>query len=938
MWAFIGAGACAGALPSWSQLVDSVTGSLAEPERGKVLSDRQYQAALVGGNYSRCLSRVEALAGRTELERLVAAQLRSRNGVSTPIVDMLADWPFAGYVTTNYDPSIENALSKLGQLDCVSIGNTDGEARMASGSARNVVWHVHGALAMESGRSHLVLTEEDYDTIYLDETLIARQLRSLLAQHRIMFVGFGFQDSEVMRVLKSVGRMTNPARPLFAFAPETASSGQEEERLKLLRDCNIDVIPYDQVGESHHQLQELLNVYGAMILRRSLRFGQADIAQPSYDPATTGLLIYNELCLRDRTRPSPQVKETLLRGMVLARIGVGAAVSVVDLVQELRRIPGEPPSSLDNVEIGGPGSIDTVLLSLANDGLLRVTGEQDGKASSVQLTDAGGSLAEEQAARGQLLRARFRESLCARARTQELGEEEAKRVGFTAEEYLLQCIDRRALGVALAMQPGNTGSIQAYQVVALLQSLPEFMERLRSRNEAIALAQLIRDVLSNPNEGEATYIGLELQAKFGVHLLGLDPLTIHVRADDLSSTLFLLDSSILIPLLARSSPGHASAKMLVERLRSSGATVATTLLLAEEIAEHARWASRKVDASTRGLSVEALKASLGVAGQRSNAFLDGFVAEVSAGRITQDFGRYLMETCGARSGGMTCSDEGIAKCLEEHGIVCRSFTEWNGLSTELQGKREQYETRITELRLKHRTFKHERQVRAEAEALLLVVGARQRQIKSDTGEFLNAYFASPTRIINDLNASSYSVTMRPESVLQWLYTVQPFNDHELAVLTNSLLWDLSQSDLAIVNRARLQAAFAPLVRASRESMDQVLVKNRLLVAEHYGADSADAFHDTGDLEMPVVLDGYYAQVSSRLEQDIAQRERRDSQAIRPRTPEPLSTLQKTMTLTPKQYEKYQRLLLDERHRKQKVNQIKRKLESRPKKRRRWGRD
>jgi len=930
MWAFVGAGACAGNLPSWNQLVDSVVGSMGETNRGFLLSDRQYRQSVEDHDYPKCFSRVEARVGREELENLVRTQLDHHVDPSIPIIDMLANWPFAGYITTNYDNSIENALAKRSQFDFVSVGNTDSEARKVSGGARNVVWHIHGALKMNRDKSHLVLTQEDYDQLYLEETQVAfQQLRALLAQHRVMFVGFGFHDGEVMRVLKRVGKMTNPARPLFAFASANAPSGQGPDRPELFKDYNIDIIPYDHVGESHHQLEELLDVYGAMILRRSLRFGQPKAPCPSYDPATTGLLIYNELRLRERKDASSAVNDTLLRGLVLARMRVGEPVSLPALTLELLRIPGGVPSSSASTGIALPESIERVLSTLTDDELVRVISASDGHPTELELTPAGRSLAQEQEARGHLLRSHFGESLRARAQTLGLNEVAAEQVGSTAEAFLLQSIDKRALGVALAMQSNGQRDMQDYQVVALLQALPEFMEQLPAKEEAIALVQLIRSVLSNPNEGEGKYIGLELQAKFGVHLLGLDPTTIQIRADDLSRTLFLLDSNTLIPLLARSSPGHQSAATLIEKLRSSGAIVATTSLLAEEIAEHARWASKKVDGPTRGLGVDALKAALGMGGQRSNAFLDGFVEEVATGRTGTDFGRYLADTCGARNGGRTCSVDGIVTRLGAYGIVCKPFPEWDGLAPELLEKRGEYEEKITQMRQQHHTFNHDRQVRAEAEALLLVVGARQHLVTLQTKEFLNAYFISPTRIIDEIRASTYSVTMQPGSTLQWLYTIQPFNDQELATLTNSLLWDLSQSGLAIVDRSKLQAAFGPLVRASKETLNAELIRHRTLVAEQYGVDADRAFSESDDLVTPVVLDGYYSQVSAKLEQDIVRRNQKVSLQKHPEATTTSPASHKLITLTPKQYQEYERLLRDAAHRSGKAKHLKRRLASKP---------
>ena len=68
-----------------------------------------------------------------------------------------------------------------------------------------------------SEASRLVLTTHDYDEFYLEDSDLLRQLQSLMSQRRVVMVGFGLGDHEVLRLLRRVGRMTVPARPIYAF-------------------------------------------------------------------------------------------------------------------------------------------------------------------------------------------------------------------------------------------------------------------------------------------------------------------------------------------------------------------------------------------------------------------------------------------------------------------------------------------------------------------------------------------------------------------------------------------------------------------------------------------------------------------------------------------------------------------------------------------------
>ena len=56
-------------------------------------------------------------------------------------------------------------------------------------------------------------------------------------------------------------------------------------------------------------------------------------------------------------------------------------------------------------------------------------------------------------------------------------------------------------------------------VLILVQNLPVPFDR-RVWQEALALVEVIQDFLAQPTEAEARYIGVALQARFSVTLLG----------------------------------------------------------------------------------------------------------------------------------------------------------------------------------------------------------------------------------------------------------------------------------------------------------------------------------------------------------------------------------------------------------------------------------
>src|ERR1019366_3703247 len=262
VWAFIGSGASVDAgAPTWAQLLERVLAALPAEKSHEIISDLRFADARKKKDLPRCFSRIQQAIGRPALVQGVTKEIQQYR---TPgeLLRELANWPFAGYVTTNYDTLIRRALQTINQAGGWSeAGNSDSEIRKLSGSVDHTIWHVHGAVGHDLADYRMIITEEDYDDLYLEASRVANQLKSLLTQRRVAFVGFSFEDAELQRLLKIAARYCNPARPAFAFLAGLAGQEGERKRLELLERFNVDVIPYELVGTSHVRLSRLLRTY-----------------------------------------------------------------------------------------------------------------------------------------------------------------------------------------------------------------------------------------------------------------------------------------------------------------------------------------------------------------------------------------------------------------------------------------------------------------------------------------------------------------------------------------------------------------------------------------------------------------------------------------------------------------------------------------------------
>jgi hypothetical protein len=858
-WAFVGSGASADCgIPTWPGLIQNCIATGTTNDQEKIRGDSVFKRAWEKGEYPKCFSRIENFLGRPELESSIKREMK-KGTAPNDLLRVIADLPFAGYVTTNYDALLETALKGPGSA-WLPIGNSLDEIRKLSGGPSEVIWHLHGATNLPDEKSRLIITEKDYDDLYLEETPIISQLRSLLAQNRFIFIGFGLKDAEVMRILKRVGRLSNPARPIFAFMPAVAGGQGIGEREELLTHYNVDILPYSVIDKSHKQLQDLLSVYSALTLRRSLTLGGVVRPTPSHDPETTGLLLYNELNLRAADPAPEQIVNALLRARVLSRLRYQGAQTEADLVRDLddraRLIQGRRRPEDEMTK-----DIQSVLSSLKDEGLIR---ELDH--SRVGLSASGDELVATQAGTAERMAEQFAISLEGRAAEFVAGDEAQRRVSEAAIAFFADCIERRALGVAMAMFAARPDQ-QSFHIVGLLQNIPEFMAQLTAPEEAIALSQLILKIFARPSQIEGTYIGLALQAQFGVHMLGYDPATLRTRAESVAETLFLLDSTTMIGFLARSSTGFTTARLLVQRLLALGASIASTDMLIEEVAEHVRYALASGPKNHHALNYRLLVSATGRAGQWLNAFVEGFLDEVSTGG-TMSFEEYLDSIFGAKRGERFTKQD-VTLLLTDEGIECHKFGAWEGFDQALFYDRDLVQEQIAERREKRGTYKHDRQVKAEAEALIVIRGIRSGTLSCAKHKVAGAFFVSHSRVIDEVAGGGVPITMRPEGALQWLATLKPCTVDELSGLTQSLLWELSERGFAIVDKGRLQAAFSPYASASKEQLNAEIQRHHALIARRYGEPSIDAFQAISELDAPIVLENYFAQKSRELEAELA---------------------------------------------------------------------
>ncbi len=861
-WILVGSGVSVDAgLPSWANLVGLTLAGLDSEQQQKIRADSRFNRAREAKNYGQCFQRMQEIASHGSVAAAVAELVFRESNRPGYLTRLLVDWPAAGFLTTNYDNLLELALEESGARGWIPVGNRADEVKKVSGDVQNIVWHIHGSAHLPESASKLILGSVDYDDLYLEDSPLQQQLKAFFTQRRLLFVGFGLRDPHIMRLLRLAGRYTVPERPIYAFLGSRAPEEDENEIQELREHYNIEVKPYRVVEDAHRELIELLDVYSSMVVRRSVTYGQHPASVPSYDPDTTGLLIYNTLVLQNPHGLHGETLRPMLSARVLSVAEHRDTVTLDDLSSDVGRIAfrlaGETRASEE---------LDSIVEELQQREL--VTLGSQGQETTISLTPAGHSFVAERAGVAQRIREQFWASLLARAGEQAGGNSDfAEEIAVAAMHFLEECIEKRALGVAMALNAPDSRS-QEFQVVALLQALPKFFGQLSNPYSARGLVKLVQELLSAPTEAEAKHCGLLLQARLGVHLLGVDSSALESRMQALANMAFVLDSTSLIPLLAVSGTGHSAAVELLKRIERIGAKAITTQNLVTEVSEHASYATRVVRDGNGPTNSGALKNLMGQEGQRTNVFLSGFAAECASGAvISNGFDLYMRQTCGF--GSIPATNEDCNRLIRKYGVVGVSVSDVPGFAQEDYVEIEELKAQIEERRRLSSTYRHDRQVLAEAEVVVLVQKLRDKAYSFDGHTFQGVFFVSNSRFIDQLNSTGLPITMRQNVLLQWLGTVAPFEESELPVLMDGLLWELSERGIDFVDRKKLRTAFSGIISAAREEYPRVVEQHKILIATEWGVDPSAAFQEPyDDLNLSSLVPRHAQQTIDRQQREL----------------------------------------------------------------------
>ena len=779
--------------PSWEKLTKDVW---AEVLRAKPTADQpSFDQFVARKDFPAALRQAEVeLGNRTALISVVQKVfVPVARSVAHPIYEYLAKWPFACYLTTNYDNEIQKALKAL-NVYFQAVSNSIQDLALLRDGAGNLIVKLHADL---TAPARMVLTSQDYNTLISapEGDPFRARLRQIFETFNILVVGHSMSDPDLQLVLATAKHSASADHPIFMIVAN-ATAGDERE---FLEKFNIRLISYEDTDGTHRRLKSMLSMADRFIAARGDAPAQNISHLKDEIADATSLLIYRRLRTVVSQEPITQALAPLLLkaiatssspisfASIIAAPAVAALAKTPDLTAQLRQCLADLKSQGLVAEKGDSFSITK-------------TGEK-----AVHEVSSQRKLEEDQAF-GQ-----FRLDL------------ESKLSGLTPVEHdqavdafrscLVSAFRDRGISMANVVIGGQaSGATELTDVFRQLTAQSRQFKRPEVRE---AFMEAGRDFLVEPSEPQQRYLASVSQGFFLYHLAGLDPSCGKVRNNLFRETCWFLDSSVLLPLLAKGCSSHDYADDLFTSLKAAKATLFTTPQLLKEVWHHLKWATDFV--LEKGIdSPDFLLAAMARENFKQNLFIDGYI-RLSADGAVGTFKDYLQLISIAG-----LSQDALEAWSHKAGVEPVSISDFVGFVDRHWGDVEELKEALAEQRKKSGTFRGDYQVEAEAEVLAVIRRIRTGEYSIPSGvKPLRTYFVSQSRSLDRVDTADGAVSWSPEALYRYASAL-PGANLKPELLQQCMLNEYYYAGVTFIDQPRYRKFFGPAVnQAKLDYKDQV---------------------------------------------------------------------------------------------------------------------
>ena len=183
---------------------------------------------------------------------------------TTPFHQTLLKIPFRHYLTSNYDTSLEFTASRIA-MAIMSCSHHEKEKlirffnEMHEPATRAIryILHLHGIYDKPDS---IILTEQDYLRLYMEDSLVCKILWSIIASFRICFIGFKLADLDVLSVFRKAhwdcGRGQH--RHYAIMEAEDNLEARRRKRQYLRDKYGVDPIFFSKASPDDYSEQEAI--------------------------------------------------------------------------------------------------------------------------------------------------------------------------------------------------------------------------------------------------------------------------------------------------------------------------------------------------------------------------------------------------------------------------------------------------------------------------------------------------------------------------------------------------------------------------------------------------------------------------------------------------------------------------------------------------------
>lgn len=820
--------------PSWSKLAEGIWEEVKKtnPEAdersfNKFMQDELYPEALRQAE-------VDFNKNRTEFVNLahkVFTSLHQTRSINNPIYTYLAQWPFACYLTTNYDDEIYNSLKNHGEYFLVRGNDNDDFSGIRDGIT-NLIIKIHSDFSCPE---KIILTSVDYEACKNDNRwdYYRTHLRRIFETFDLLIIGHGMKDPDLQQMLSIAKTTSLPSHPIYMIIADMT----EGEKRELYERYNIRTVSYNNTNKNHDELKRILQITNKFIATRGNTQPQIQHVTEDDTINATSLFLYRTLSTFGSNEQMSVVQ--IMSPIILRILNNGLALSIDDIHTIMNEYFN--PIDINHTTECCEQLINHNLL-LNRNGLLTLSIQGKNEISQIENVRK----IEEDQAYGQI-------KMKISDQYPNILPEDVDMIVSTLKQCIVAFFQNRGISAAAVIigKEREGGVIKT----DIFQELYNASTILRSELKGPFL-DIGGDLFLNPSEPQQKYLASLAQGFFLYHMAGLDPSCSRIRKDFFSETAWILDSSVILQYLAIGCAGYDYTKSLFEILIDAKATLYITNRLLLEVQRHLKWAKELV--SQYGVESSVFRDAALAKGFKQNLFIDGYIRLSAKGEIGS-FEDYLKELK------LDMSKVSISNI--QHINICEICNDPKILSN-----MKAYQNEIAEKRKQRNTFRHDQQCEAEAEVIALI------EYFSATEPSKRFYFVSQSHLLNDIGKEQ-TITWSPEMLYRYVCSL-PAVKNDPSLFQQCLLDTFYNSGITIIDQKQYRRFFGVAIdqakiqfeKEKQRFIDQ-LEDSRISIAE-----LDEAFEKTPDLEKPIFVQQMGWTVARCIEKEVEKQQEKLKQS------------------------------------------------------------